>query len=422
MKKYILVIFLLSINLFAQQVLDRIVAVVDNEVILKTELDFRVNYVAAQKNLNPSDPLVVEQVLNEMIEEKFMYAQAELDSVTVKDEQVNQQLEYQINYFVQQYGSRERLEQVYGMPVEKLKRSLYDDTKKNLMVQVLQQKRFGQVEASRKEVEDFYDTFKDSLGIVPDKYHISHIFQNPKTGDRVKTKAREFAQFLLDSLKKGADFDELAKKYSDDPGSASQGGDLGFVKRGVFYPEFEAAAFALMPNQMSTVIESPVGFHIIQLLERRGDAIRARHILTKVKADDQADLAAIEFLSDIRDSILKNVNTFEYFARKYSDDKESAKFGGNFGIFETSQLEKSLLDVIYKLKDGEISFPKRLEIDRGAYGYHIVKLVKRIPQHKANLEMDYDEIKKLAEFQKKQKMYDKLIDDIRSKIYYEIRL
>lgn len=422
MKKYILLIFLLSINLFAQQVLDRIVAVVDNEVILKTELDFRVNYVAAQKNLNPSDPLVVEQVLNEMIEEKFMYAQAELDSVTVKDEQVNQQLEYQINYFVQQYGSRERLEQVYGMPVEKLKRSLYDDTKKNLMVQVLQQKRFGQVEASRKEVEDFYDTFKDSLGIVPDKYHISHIFQNPKTGDRVKTKAREFAQFLLDSLKKGADFDELAKKYSDDPGSASQGGDLGFVKRGVFYPEFEAAAFALMPNQMSTLIESPVGFHIIQLLERRGDAIRARHILTKVKADDQADLAAIEFLSDIRDSILKNVNTFEYFARKYSDDKESAKFGGNFGIFETSQLEKSLLDVIYKLKDGEISFPKRLEIDRGAYGYHIVKLVKRIPQHKANLEMDYDEIKKLAEFQKKQKMYDKLIDDIRSKIYYEIRL
>lgn len=422
MKKYIFVIFLLSINLFAQQVLDRIVAVVDNEVILKTELDFRVNYVAAQKNLNASDPLVIEQVLNEMIEEKFMYAQAELDSVTVKDEQVNQQLEYQINYFIQQYGSRERLEQVYGMPVEKLKRSLYDDTKKNLMVQILQQKRFGQVEASRKEVEDFYVTFKDSLGIVPDKYHISHIFQNPKTGDRVKTKAREFAQFLLDSLKKGADFSELAKKYSDDPGSAAQGGDLGFVKRGVFYPEFEAAAFALMPDQMSTVIESPVGFHIIQLLERRGDAIRARHILTKVKADDQADLAAIEFLSDIRDSILKNVNTFEYFARKYSDDKESAKFGGNFGVFETSQLEKSLLDVIYKLKDGEISFPKRLEIDRGAYGYHIVKLVKRIPQHKANLEMDFDEIKKLAEFQKKQKMYDKLIDDIRSKIYYEIRL
>ena len=100
MKKYILVLFLLSINLFAQQVLDRIVAVVDNEVILKTELDFRVNYVASQKNLNPADPLVIEQVLNEMIEEKFMYAQAELDSVTVKDEQVNQQLEYQINYFI----------------------------------------------------------------------------------------------------------------------------------------------------------------------------------------------------------------------------------------------------------------------------------------------------------------------------------
>ena len=409
-----------SIN--AQQMLDKIVAVVDNEIILKSELDFRANYEAAQKNLNPADTTLRKQILNSMIEEKLLYAQAELDSITVTDDQVKQQLDYQINYFIQQYGSKERLEQIYGMPLEKLKRTLQDDTRKSLMAQMLQQKKFGQVEASRKEVEDFFTTYKDSLGIIPEKFHIAHIFQNPKTGERVKKKARDFAESLLDSLKKGADFATLAKKYSDDPGSAAQGGDLGFVKRGVFYPEFEAVAFSLAPNQISGIVESPVGFHIIQLLERRGESIHCRHILVKIKSDDESDLHAIEFLSDLRDSIVQGKNTFEHYAQLYSDDKESAKLGGDLGTFEASQLDKSLLDVIYKLKEGDISFPKRLEIDKNVYGYHIVKLIQRIPEHRANLDTDYAEVKRLADYAKKQKMYAEWMKELKGKIYWDIRM
>ena len=409
-----------SIN--AQQMLDKIVAVVDNEIILKSELDFRANYEAAQKNLNPADTTLRKQILNSMIEEKLLYAQAELDSITVTDDQVKQQLDYQINYFIQQYGSKERLEQIYGMPLEKLKRTLQDDTRKSLMAQMLQQKKFGQVEASRKEVEDFFATYKDSLGIIPEKFHIAHIFLNPKTGERVKKKAHDFAESLLDSLKKGADFATLAKKYSDDPGSAAQGGDLGFVKRGVFYPEFEAVAFSLAPNQISGIVESPVGFHIIQLLERRGESIHCRHILIKIKSDDESDLHAIEFLSDIRDSIVQGKNTFEHYAQLYSDDKESAKLGGDLGTFEASQLDKSLLDVIYKLKEGDISFPKRLEIDKNVYGYHIVKLIQRIPEHRANLDTDYAEVKRLADYAKKQKMYAEWMKELKSRIYWKIYL
>ena len=419
----ILVIFILTYcSLSAQQILDKIVAVVDNEIILKSELDFRTNYEAAQKNLNPADTTLRRQILNSMIEEKLLYAQAELDSITVTDDQVKQQLDYQINYFIQQYGSKERLEQVYGMPLEKLKRTLQDDTRKSLMAQMLQQKKFGQVEASRKEVEDFFTTYKDSLGIIPEKFHIAHIFQNPKTGERIKKKAHDFAESLLDSLKKGADFATLAKKYSDDPGSAAQGGDLGFVKRGVFYPEFEAVAFSLAPGQLSGIVESPVGFHIIQLIERRGESIHCRHILIKIKSDDESDLHAIEFLSDIRDSIIQGKNTFEHYAKVYSDDKESAKFGGDLGTFEASQLDKTLLDVIYKLKEGEISFPKRLEVDKNVYGYHIVKLVQRIPEHRANLNTDYAEVKRLADYAKKQKMYAEWMKELKSKIFWEVRL
>lgn len=421
MRKIIILIFIcVSIN--AQQVLDKIVAVVDKEIILKSELDFRASYEAAQRNIPEPDSSMLKNILMQMIEEKLLYAQAELDSIVVTDEQVKSQLDYQINYFIQQYGSQEKLEQIYGMPVEKIKRALREDTRKNIMAQMLQQKKFGEVQISRKEVEDFFELYRDSLGIVPEKYEIAHIFQNPKTGERARKKAIELANKLLDSLKKGADFAELAKKYSDDPGSASQGGDLGFVKRGVFYPEFEAVAFSLAPNQLSGIVESPVGFHIIQMLERRGESIHTRHILIKLKSDDESDLKAIEFLNELRDSILSGKNTFEYYAKKYSDDKESAKFGGLLGTFEANQLDKSIMDQIYKMKEGDISFPKRMEIDRNNYGYHIFKLIKRIPQHKANLELDYDEIKKLAEYYKKQKLYKSWMNELKEKIYWEIRL
>lgn len=422
MKKFLLIFFVLIGMLNAQQVLDKIVAVVDNEIILQSEFDFRAGVEAQQRNINPADTTFRRQVLNAMIEEKLLYAQAELDSITVTDDQVKQQLEYQINYFIQQYGSREKLEQIYGMPIEKLKRSLQDDTKKNLMAEMLKQKKFAQIEASRKEIEEFYDIYKDSLGVVAEKFKIGHIFQNPKTGDRVKKKAKEFALSLLDSLKKGADFAKLATKYSDDPGSAAQGGDLGSVKRGVFYPEFEAVAFSLAPNQLSGIVESPVGFHIIQLIERRGESIHTRHILIKVKSDDESDLKAIEFLTEIRDSIVRGKNTFEHYAKLYSDDKETAKFGGDLGIFEASQLDKPLLDIIYKLKEGDISYPKRLDIDKNIFGYHIVKLEKRIPEHKANLEIDFPELKKMTEYYKKQKLYIKWIDEIKGRIHWDVRL
>jgi len=422
MRKFLFVFIMLYCSLAAQQVLDKVAAVVDDEIILKSEVDFRAGIEAAQRNINPADSTLQKMVLNSMIEEKLLYAQAELDSITVSDDQVKSTLENQINYFIQQYGSKERLEQVYGMPIEKLKRSLQDDTKKSLMAQMLQQKKFGQIDASRKEVEDFFDKYKDSLGVVAEKFHIAHIFQNPKTGERVKNKARELAEALLDSVKKGADFAALAKKYSDDPGSAANGGDLGSVKRGVFYPEFEAVAFSLTPGQISKVVESPVGFHIIQLIDRRGESIHCRHILIKVKGDDQADLQCIEFLSDIRDSIVKAKNTFEYYAQKFSDDKENAKLGGELGSFDASQLDKTLLDVLYKMKEGDLSYPKRLELDKNVYGYHIVKLIQRIPLHKANLEQDFSEVKRLTEMYKKQKLYAEWLAEIKKKIYWQIRL
>jgi len=357
-----------------------------------------------------------------MIEEKLIYAQADLDSITVSEEEINQRIEYQINSFTQQYGSVANIEKIYGMSIDRIKRELRDEVRKSLMSQRLQEKNFGKVQASRREVEDFFNTYKDSIGNIPEKVTIFHIFQNPKASEKLKKKFYDKAVALLDSIKAGKDFSELAKKYSDDPGSAAQGGDLGFVKKGVFYPEFEEAAFKLNVNELSGIIESPVGFHIIQMLERRGESINTRHILIKIKADENADLQTIDYLSGIRDSIQQGLGTFQEFAKKYSEDKETAPFGGELGNFYISQLDKALLDAVGKLKEGDLGFPRRLEYAPGTYGYHIVWLKLRIPQHKASLTDDYAEVKKLADENKKQKEYEKWIETIKSKIYWEVRI
>lgn len=422
MKKTLMLLLLLLLPLFAQDVLDEIVAVVDKEIILKSELDLRIGIEASQKKFDPTDVVQRRRVLDGMITEKLLYAQAELDTIEISDDEVTQQLDRQMTYFIQQYGSRERVEETYGMSIEKIKREFREETKKSLMAQRVQQQKFGQIDVTRREVIEFYNIYKDSLGLIPEKYTLGHIFANPKKYSNVKDKAKKFAEKLLDSLRHGADFAKLATKYSDDPGSKAQGGDLGSVQRGVFYPEFESASFALQKNEVSKVIESPVGFHIIQLLDKKGNQIHTRHILVMIKSDDQSDLKAIEFLTDIKDSIRKEINIFEYYAKKYSDDKETAKFGGKLGTLEVSQLEQQLLSTIYSMKEGEISPPKRLNTDAKNYGYHIVKLYKRVPEHVANIEDDFDDIKRLAQFRKRENLYKEWVEELKSHIYWEIKI
>lgn len=417
------IVVLIAGSLLAQSnVIDKVVAVVDNEIILQSELEFQASVYASQRSMDPKSPELKNQILNAMIDEKLVYAQAELDSIVVTDAEVAQRIEYQLNVLKQQYGSEANIEKMYGMSLEKIKRELRDDVRKNLMVQKLREKNFAPVEASRREVEEFYQTYKDSLGMIPEKLRIYHIFRNPKTTDRLKNQYREFAQAVLDSIKQGASFEEMAKKYSEDPGSKAYGGDLGFVKKGVFYPQFEAAAFALEVGQISDIVETPVGYHIIELLERRGESIRTRHILFKFKTDEGADLETIEFLTELRDSIVKGVNTFQYYAKKFSEDKETAPFSGDLGTFYINQLDKNLLDIVSKMKQGEISFPKRIDYGQGTYGYHIVFLQSRIPQHPPSLEEDYAELKRLADEYKKQKQYEEWVTSLRNKIYWEVRL
>jgi peptidyl-prolyl cis-trans isomerase SurA len=255
---------------------------------------------------------------------------------------------------------------------------------------------------------------------VPDEVELAHIYIKPKPSAQAKDAARQKIQGLLDSLKAGADFAALAKRYSEDPGSAPQGGDLGFVRRGVFVKEFETAAFSLSENQLSGIVETDFGFHIIQLLERRGDAVHVRHILVRVEQSKSADDEAIALLDSLRTRALKG-ESFAELAKKYSVRKETSIIGGDLGTFELDQLDKETYAAVSPLKPGEISPPTRL-VEGSSYGYHILLLKKRTPAHAMTLEGDYHRIESLAINYKRTKDYQRWLEELRRKFYWQIQL
>jgi len=306
------------------------------------------------------------------------------------------------------------------MPISRIKREFRDEMRKNLLAQRLQQQRFGQAQISRREVEEFFTQYKDSLGQVPEEVDLAHIAVKLKPGLAARTAGRTKAQALLDSLKSGMDFNDLAKRHSEDPGSATQGGDLGFVRRGQFVKEFEAAVFSLEPNQISGIVETDFGYHIIQLLERRGDAVHARHILIRIEKSEADNQAIVAFLDSLRTRAL-NGESFAELAKKYSENKETAIVGGDLGATELQSINKNFYPTVEPLKQGEISAPVRLS-EAGFDGYHIVLMKRRTPAHPVSLEQDYHRLEALALNYKRSREYAAWLEELKGNIYWQSRL
>ena len=415
-------VFLSSAASFAQPtIIDRIVAVVGKEAILVSDLNAQTEFYAFNNQIDPSTTGLKEQVLDAMINDKLILARAVEDTtIVVREEDITNQLDALIAQRIQQVGSEKRLEEVYGMPISKMKREFRNDTRKQLLVQNLQQIKFGDIEVSRREVEEFFDKYKDSLPRVQEELELFHIFRLPRISDADRKIVMEKAQRILDSIKAGGDFADFARRYSDDPGTKSFGGDLGFARRGQFFKEFEEALFALKENQLANIIETPVGMHIMQLLERRGESVHARHILFKIERGQTEENSTKAFLLKLRDSVLHGAS-FSQLAKENSEDKETAPLGGYLGKFSVSQFDKTLLEVVKNMKDGDISDPIQVEYAT-AKGYHIVYLKKRIPEHAMNLADDWKRLEQLANANKRNLEYQKWIKQLRSEIFWENRL
>ncbi len=404
----------------AQTVIDRIVAVVGNEIILESELAVQVQFVVFNNRLDPETPGLRREVLEAMVNDKLMLAKAIEDSIVVSEEEVSQELNRVIQERVQQFGSERLLEDFYGMPIGRIKLEFRDEMQHQLMVARLQQTKFGSISVSRREVEEFFEAFQDSLPRVPEQVELRHIFIVPKVDENTKARVYARTRTLRDSIIAGGDFTDFARRYSQDPNTAAQGGDLGFVRRGLFVPEFEEAVFALREGEISDIVETDRGLHIIQLLERRGESVHPRHILIKVELDETSDRQTIEFLQTLRDSILNNQVTFADLAMRHTEDEETKNVGGLIGLVPTEQLDPNILETVRELSKSEMSEPVRGPYG-DSYGYHMFRLEKRVPEHAMNLKDDWTTVEQFAIAQKRNLKYARWLEELHQSIYWEVR-
>ncbi len=404
-----------------QEVIDRVVAVVDDQIILQSELLQYTYSMAVQMGVDPRKhpdkfSELRENALQSLIAQKVFFTKAKEDSVTIDQRQVDQVLEERLKYMVEQLGSEEKLEEYYGQPMRKIRRIFRENVEEGLLVRTLQQKMFREIKTSRREVEEFYQAHKDSLPGIKASVRLSHILVNIAPGDAAVEAAQAKIDTLLQRVRSGEDFATLARLYSEDPGSATKGGELGFIQRGDFVKEFEEAAFALQPGEISGVVRSSFGFHVIQLIDRRGEKINARHILVRLSTSASDEKATETFVRQLRDDILAGKISFAEAAKKYSNDQTSSEKGGDLGWFESDQLQVPAFREAAKiLQPGEISEPLKTQ-----YGFHLVRLDDRREARQYTLAQDWQEIHDMAQNAKVERELQNWLAALKKQIYVRV--
>ncbi|MCX7877820.1 MAG: peptidylprolyl isomerase [Ignavibacteria bacterium] len=418
----LLVLLLISKPLLSQAEGDRIIAIVGNHIILQSDLNFQLYNYMTQNNISQLNEAVIQLVFQNMLTEKLILAKADQDSIYISQEEIQKQTDARLKELVNQFGSEKNLENTYGITIARIKKILREQLETSMKLNKVKQKKFGYgITVTRPEVIKFYNEYKDSLPPVPESFELYQIVRIPKITEDAKYQARKKAEQLLDSLKKGADFSELAKKYSDDSLSAIKGGNLGKAKKGTFVKEFEDAAFLLQPGEISGIVETEFGYHIIKLLERTGDFITTQHILIKFPRFESADFAEINFLRELKNMVLNKEATFQELAVIHSQDPASAKDSGYIGKISLSQLDSLEILALKDLSPGEISEPVKVG-DSRYYGYHLYLVKERFPEHMATLETDYALIEQYALQYKEQKAIADWVEELKKTIYVEIKM
>lgn len=396
-----------SLFLFAQlfgqeQVLDEIVAVVGSEIVLKSDVQLQKNQLKSQ---GFQGEITDCQVLEELLFEKLLLNQAKVDSVQVTDDMVNVELNKRLNVFIRQIGSEEALEEYYGKSIGEIREEFFDVLKDQILVQRMESEISKDLNVTPEDVQDFFNAIpKDSLPFVTASVQMAQIVIYPEPSieqrEQVRTRLREFKEEVQSGTE---DFETLAALYSDDPGSASKGGSLGMKPRGTWVPEFDAVAFNLKEGEISAPFETDYGFHIMQMIERRGEMYNANHILLIPKITPaQLTDAQIE-LDSIRNLVVRDSISFALAASRYSDDEKSKNQNGMMvnkassgTVFEMDELDPTVFLAIDTLEINEITQPFYFQGQGRERGYRIIKLITRTEPHRANLDKDYQMMQNMA--------------------------
>ena len=425
--KYILNIILLfslviSSSSLKSQIVDGIAAIVGDEIILKSEVDQFAQTQALRMRIDPSrNPSRYQSIwrktLETMIDQKILLDRAELDSIEVSEKEVEQALNQQIDGIIQRVGSREKAEEILGYPISRLRRNYREEIRKQRLVEKIQQQKFNDITVGRREVEEFFSQYADSLPEINPGVKISHILIEIKAGSNADSLALKKIDSILTTIKSGEDFSELASLYSDDTNSALNGGELGFMKRGTLVPEFEEAAYSLSPGEISEIVRTEFGYHIIKLIERRGERINVKHILIMPKTGKYDEDKVVTLLKDLRARIISG-ESFEDVASEYSDDPEVAINNGNLGWYDLTSLSiPQFAEVLDTLIVGNISKPIKTD-----YGYHIIKSIDIREGGKLTLKDNWYELESIVIRNKRLQVYSEWLDSIRDEVYIDIKM
>ncbi|HQU70920.1 MAG: peptidylprolyl isomerase [Calditrichaeota bacterium] len=411
-------------GLQAQMVVDRIAAIVGNEIILESDLQTMLSQYGFQNRVDVfRDPVLRKKLstefLQRMIDDKVLLIKADEDTIKADDDRVDQYLEQQINMFIQQAnGSVETLEKYYGMPLAKIRKEMRKQISGRMRVETLRQVNFGSVTASRREVEKFFQEYADSLPNQQEQVDISHILMQVTPSEEAAKTAFEKIEALRERVVNGEDFASVARQFSEDPSAKSNSGNLGFVSRGDLVKEFEEVAFNMEEGKISEPVQTQFGFHIIQLLERQGERINVRHILIQLQPTEADEQRTVQALQEIREKILSGEAAFEDMALEYSDDPNVQTDKGHLGLFATDNFQvQAFATTVEDMQPGEISQPFRTD-----FGYHILMLNDRISARTLSLQNDWQQIEQYALEYKRNQEFQKWLKELRAEIPIDVKI
>jgi peptidyl-prolyl cis-trans isomerase SurA len=405
-------LFITAISFAQPQILDKVAAIVGKNPLLLSEVETN---LLQQKEKNEGVVNAKCKVFEDLLFQKLLLAQADRDSITVDDKEVDGELNRRIQYYVGMLGSEEKFEAFYGKRISVFKDELRDDVKNQLMAQKMQQKITGDTKLTPSEVRVFFNTLPiDSLPLINSELEIGHIVRKPPITDEAKKEVRSQLEVYRQRVTNGESMSVLAALYSEDPGSAKNGGRYESVMRGQMVPEFEAVAFRLKPGEVSEIFETSYGYHFMQVVARKGESVDVRHILMSPKISQLEIYRAKQELDSIRELIANGTIKFADAALKFSTDKDTKQNGGllinpaanstKWELDEIGQMDQNLVFMLEnQMKVGDVSPVIQYVGSDAKQAWRIIYLKSRTEPHKANMKDDYTKLLNMATFERQKK-------------------
>ncbi|MDR1699469.1 MAG: peptidylprolyl isomerase [Prevotellaceae bacterium] len=413
-------------------IIDEVIWVIGDEAILKSEVEEQIQQIRMSPNkANFDDKDLFCLVPEQLAVQKLLLNQAAIDSLEVNADMVNAQVEQRVEFFISELGSRERVEEYFRKSLPEIRTELQEMLGEQMKAQMAQQKIVGEIKVTPADVRAFFNSLpQDSLPIMPEQVELQMIAMNPVIPETEIERVKGQLQGIKERIESGdMQFDSMARLYSEDPGSAANGGELGFMGRGQLVPEYASVAFALQdPTKVSRIVESEFGFHIIQLIERRGDRINTRHILMKPEISLAAKNVAVNRLDSLGNDIRAGKIPFDKAAFLFSQDKDTRM---NEGImtnprsgssrWKMDEIPANLRAVVDTLAVGGISAPVAIKNERGKDMIVILRLKNKIAEHPISTVEDYQELREQTLEQKKAEKFDKWIQEKLARTYVNVR-